>query len=64
MKLALYTLMLALSIYAVSGINFNGIIKTNRKFEAVFLQILLSLSLAYASSSLLLAIIDSSMIIK
>ena len=56
--------MLALSIYAVSGINFNGIIKTNRKFEAVFLQILLSLSLAYASSSLLLAIIDSSLIIK
>ncbi len=59
MKLALYTLMLALSIYAVSGINFNNIIKTNRKFEAMFLQILLSLTLAYCSSSLLLAIIDS-----
>ena len=59
MKLALYTLMLALSIYAVSGINFNQIIKTNRKFEAMFLQILLSLTLAYCSSSLLLAIIDS-----
>ena len=62
MKLALYTLMLALSIYAVSGINFNQIIKTNRKFEAIFLQILLSLTLAYCSSSLLLAIIDASVI--
>jgi uncharacterized membrane protein YwzB len=62
MKLALYTLMLALSIYAVSGINFNQIIKTNRKWEAIFLQILLSLTLAYCSSSLLLAIIDASII--
>ena len=60
MKLALYTLMLALSIYAVSGINFNNIIKSNRKFEAMFLQVLFSLTLAYASSSLLLAIIDAS----
>lgn len=62
MKLALYTLMLALSIYAVSGINFNSIIKTNRKFEAMFLQILLSLTLAYCGSSLLLAIIDASIL--
>ena len=62
MKLALYTLMLALSIYAVSGINFNQIIKINRKFEALFLQILLSLTLAYCSSSILLAIIDASII--
>ena len=62
MKLALYTLMLALSIYAVSEINFNQIIKTNRKWEAIFLQILLSLTLAYCSSSLLLAIIDASII--
>lgn len=60
MKLALYTLMLALSIYAVSGINFNNIIKTNRKYEAIFLQILLALTLAYCSSSFLLAIIESS----
>ena len=62
MKLALYTLMLALSIYAVSGINFNGIIKTNYKWQAVFLQIILALSLAYCSSSFLLAIIDASVI--
>lgn len=60
MKLALFTLMLALSIYAVSGINFNGIIKTNRKYEAMVLQILLSLTLAYCSSSLLLKIIELS----
>ena len=62
MKLALYTLMLALSIYAVSGINFNGIIKTNHKWQAIFLQIILALSLAYCSSSLLLAIIDASVL--
>jgi len=60
MKLALFTLMLALSIYAVSGINFNNIIKTNRKYEAMVLQILLSLTLAYCSSSLLLIIIELS----
>ena len=62
MKLALYTLMLALSIYAVSGINFNGIIKTNHKWQAIFLQIILALSLPYCSSSLLLAIIDASVL--
>ena len=62
MKLALYTLMLALSIYAVSGINFNGIIKTNHKWQAIFLQIILALSLAYCCSSLLLAIIDASVL--
>jgi uncharacterized membrane protein YwzB len=60
MKLALFTLMLALSIYAVSGINFNNIIKTNRKYEAMVLQILLSLTLAYCSSSLLLKIVELS----
>jgi len=60
MKLALFTLMLALSIYAVSGINFNNFIKTNRKYEAMVLQILLSLTLAYCSSSLLLKIIELS----
>jgi uncharacterized membrane protein YwzB len=60
MKLALFTLMLTLSIYAVSGINFNNIIKTNRKYEAMVLQILLSLSLAYCSSSLLLKIVELS----
>lgn len=64
MKLALYTLMLALSIYAVSGINFNGIIKTNHKWQAIFLQIILALTFAYASSSFLLAIIENSTIIK
>ena len=58
MKIALYALMLFLSIYAVSGINFNGIIKSNHKWEAIILQVLLALTLSYASTHLLLDFID------
>jgi uncharacterized membrane protein YwzB len=60
MELALYTLMLMLSIYAVSGINFNGFIKSNHKWQAVFLQILLALTISYCSTHLLLDIIEFS----
>ena len=58
MELAVYTLMLMCSIYAVSGINFNEIIKRNCKWQAIFLQIILAMTLAYGSGTLLISIID------
>ena len=59
MRLALYTLMLMLSIYGVSGINFNIFIKKNNRWQAMFLQVLLSMALAYTGATLLLDIIDA-----
>lgn len=59
MRLALYTLMLMLSIYGVSGINFNVFIKKNNRWQAMFLQVLLAMALAYTGATLLLDIIDA-----
>ena len=58
MRLALYALMLMLSIYAVSGINFNVFIKKNQKWPAVFLQVLLAMTLAYCTTHLLLDFLE------
>lgn len=46
-KLALYILFSFVSAFAISGINFNGIIKKDKVVEARVLVIILSLSLSY-----------------
>ena len=46
-KLILYIVTSMLSVYALSGINFNGIIKIKKEIEAKVLVILLSLGLGY-----------------
>ena len=46
-KLILYIVTSMLSAYALSGINFNGIIKTKKEIEAKVLVVILSLGLGY-----------------
>lgn len=46
-KIILYAINLLLSVFVLSGINFNGIIKKNKEIEANILVIVLSIALSY-----------------
>jgi uncharacterized integral membrane protein (TIGR02327 family) len=46
-KAYVYVITLFLSIFAISGINFDGFIKTNKAIEARILVILLSICTSY-----------------
>ena len=50
--------MLLLSSFALSGVNFNQIIKTNYKNEARILAFLLILSLSFTSSMFIINVIE------
>lgn len=56
-KLIIYTACMVVSVFAVSGINFDGFIKKNHVWEARFLSIILSLSLTYCLGSLIISIL-------
>ncbi len=58
-KIYIYILMLLLSAFALSGVNFDHIIKSRYKNEARVLAFLLILSLAYASSTFIINIIEA-----
>ena len=58
-KIYIYILMLLLSACALSGVNFDHIIKSRYKNEARVLAFLLILSLAYASSTFIINIIEA-----
>lgn len=57
-KVYIYALMLLASVFAISGINFDGIIKRSKVFESRVLVILLIMSLTYLSSSFIINIIE------
>ena len=57
-KILVYGLMLFVSVFAVTGINIETIIKKNHVWEARFLSALLIMSLTYLSGSLILEIIN------
>ncbi|MBE6148795.1 MAG: DUF1146 domain-containing protein [Firmicutes bacterium] len=57
-KVYVYALMLLASVFAISGINFDGIIKRSKIFEARILVLLLIISLAYLSSSFIINFIE------
>ena len=46
-KTYIYVITLLMSIYALSGVNFDGFIKSNKAIEARLLVILLSIGLSY-----------------
>lgn len=56
-NLIIYTAAMVCSAFAVSGINFDGIIKKNHVWEARFLSIIIVFSLTYCVGSLVLALI-------
>lgn len=63
-KLFIYIITLFASIFALSGINFDGFIKTNKAIEARVLVILLSLALSYLVTNFIADFLSVSTIIK
>ena len=63
-KAYLYIITLFLSIYALSGVNFDGFIKKNKAIEARILVILLSLCTSYLVTNFITDFINVSTIIK
>ena len=57
-KVYVYALMLLASVFGVSGINFEGLVKRNRVYEAKVLVVLLILSLTYLSSSFIINFLE------
>ena len=63
-KAYIYVITLFLSIYAISGINFDGFIKTNKAIEARILVIMLSICCSYLVTNFITDFLSVSTIIK
>lgn len=63
-KAYIYVITLLMSIFALSGINFDGFIKTNKALEARLLVILLSIATSYLVTNFITDFISVSSIIK
>ena len=57
LRVIVYLLCFAASLYGMSALDFNRIIKKNKVTEAWVLYLLLSLSLAYLTGTLLLSVL-------
>ena len=57
-RIIVYTIMLFVSTFAISGINFTGIFKTNHEIEAKIFVALVILGLSYISSQFIINFID------
>lgn len=63
-KAYIYVITLFMSIFAISGINFDGFIKTNKAIEARVLVILLSIATSYLVTNFITDFLSVSTIIK
>lgn len=63
-KTVIYVISLFASIFALSGINFDGFIKTNKALEARVLVILLSMATSYLVTNFITDFLDLTAIIK
>lgn len=63
-KLLLYVITVPLSIYALDSININNLFKKNRIYQARFLYLLVSFSLAYLFTNFLYDFFLNCQIIK
>lgn len=63
-KAYIYVITLLMSIYALSGVNFDRFIKTNKAIEARLLVILISLATSYLVTNFITDFINVSSIIK
>lgn len=61
-KLIIYAISILMCTFAVSGINFDGIIKKNHIWEARFLSIIFILCLSYILANFLYDIMSISII--
>lgn len=57
-EIILYIIFTFIAAFAISGINFNGIVKKGKILEARVLVIVLSLSLGYLLTNLVIAFIN------
>ena len=63
-KVFIYVITLFASIFAISGINFDGFIKTNKAIEARILVFFLSIALSYLVTNFITDFLSVSTIIK
>lgn len=57
-KAIVYALMLLVSSFSLSGINYTGFFKTNHIWEARFFIIIITLALSYLSGSFIINFIE------
>ncbi len=63
-KVIIYTASILISTFAMTGINFDLIIKKKHIWEARILAILLAVSLGYLTGSFIIDFLEASQIIK
>ena len=63
-KAYIYVLMVLLSAYTLSGVNFDGFIKKNKAWEARLLVLILSISLGYLLTNFITDFLSVSSILK
>lgn len=63
-KAIIYVITLFISIYALSGVNFDGFIKTNKALEARILVILLSIASSYLVTNFITDFVSVTTMIK
>lgn len=63
-KVFVYVITLFASIFALSGVNFDGFIKSNKAIEARLLVILLSMATSYLVTNFITDFVSVSTIIK
>lgn len=63
-KTYIYAITLMISIFALSGINFDGFIKKNKAIEARILVILLGISISYLVTNFITDFLNFSKLIK
>ncbi len=63
-KAIIYVITLFISIYALSGVNFDGFIKTNKAIEARLLVILLSIASSYLVTNFITDFVSVTTMIK
>lgn len=63
-KAYIYIITLMISIYSLSGINFDGFIRTNKVIESRILVLLLAISTSYLVTNFITDFINVSSIIK
>ena len=63
-KTYIYAITALLSVFALSGVNFEPIIRKNKKIEATILIVLLALALSYSTTNFITDFINLSAIIK
>lgn len=62
-KALIYTISVLISVYALSGINFNNVFKKNHELEAKTLIIILSFALGYLLASFVINFLEYSRIL-